>query len=121
MIGLNFAITIGTIILSKPKEFPVMNSGTVSESTFEVGNVVADKWVILEFIGRGGMGEVYRAHQLNLNRDVAVKVVSRKWLRDISDNTYEAETCLDRFKREVQVMAQIRHPNVLQIFDYGSI
>lgn len=98
-----------------------MSSSTLSESTFEVGQVVADKWVILEFIGRGGMGEVYRAHQLNLKRDVAVKVISQKWLRDISENTYESETCFERFKREVQVMAQIRHPNVLQIFDYGSM
>lgn len=90
-------------------------------STFKVGDVVNDKWVILELIGRGGMGEVYRAHQLNLNRDIAIKVISPRWLEDIADNTYEAETCIERFRREVQVMAQLRHPNVLQIFDYGSI
>ncbi|MGA7878172.1 MAG: SUMF1/EgtB/PvdO family nonheme iron enzyme [Desulfoferrobacter sp.] len=40
--------------------------------TFEIGTVLNDKWVILEFIDTGGMGEVYRAHQLNLKRDVAI-------------------------------------------------
>lgn len=91
-----------------------------SNSTFDIGTVLDNKWVILSFIGRGGMGEVYRAHQLNLNRDVAIKVISQKWLRDLSDNEYEAETCIERFRREVKVMAQVRHPNVLQVLDYGT-
>ncbi|HOV84838.1 MAG TPA: serine/threonine-protein kinase, partial [Syntrophobacteraceae bacterium] len=92
-----------------------------SNSTFETGTVIEKKWVILSFIGKGGMGEVYRAHQLNLDRDVAIKVISQGWLREIGDNAYEAETCLDRFRREVKVMAQVRHPNVLQIYDHGSV
>ncbi len=88
--------------------------------SLEVGMVLNDKWVILEFIAEGGMGEVYRAHQINLKRDVAVKVISREWLESCSDNEEERETGLQRFRNEVQAMAQIRHPNVLQIFDYGS-
>ena len=79
-----------------------------------------DKWVILELIGKGGMGEVYRAHQLNLKRDVAIKVISREWLQTLEDDVEEIEIGLQRFRREVQAMSQIRHPNVLQIFDYGS-
>ncbi len=94
---------------------------SITNNTFEVGTVLNDKWVILEFLGRGGMGEVYRAHQLNLNRDIAIKIVSTKWFEEIADDEYEAETCLERFRREVQVMAQVRHPNVLQIFDYGFL
>lgn len=88
--------------------------------TFETGTVLDNKWVILGFIGRGGMGEVYRAHQINLDRDVAIKVISQKWLQELDDNEYESDTCLERFHREVKVMAQVRHPNVLQIFDYGT-
>jgi serine/threonine-protein kinase len=94
---------------------------SITDNTFKMGTVLNDKWVILEFLGRGGMGEVYRAHQLNLNRDVAIKIVSTKWFEEIADNEYEAETCLERFRQEVQVMAQVRHPNVLQVFDYGFL
>lgn len=91
-----------------------------SPGTFETGTVLDSKWVILGFIGRGGMGEVYRAHQLNLNRDVAIKVISQKWLQELDEDEYESGACLERFHREVEVMAQVRHPNVLQIFDYGT-
>ncbi len=89
--------------------------------TFNVGDVLNNKWVILEFIGKGGMGEVYRAHQIRLNRDVAIKVVSLEWLESIDEDDEEVETLVHRFSREVQAMAQIRHPNILQIFDHDSI
>ena len=46
---------------------------------FSPGTTIQDKWVILEFIDKGAFGEVYRAHQLNLQRDVAIKVVSQEW------------------------------------------
>ena len=91
-----------------------------TESTFEVGAVLDEKWVILSFIGKGGMGEVYRAHQLSLDRDVAIKIISPAFLDELDDNEYEAETCLERFNREIKVMARVRHPNILQIFDSGS-
>jgi serine/threonine-protein kinase len=87
---------------------------------FETGAVINDKWVVLELIAKGAMGEIYLAHQLNLKRDVAIKVVSEEWLKDIDDDPEEIETAFERFRREVHAMAQVRHPNVLQIFDYGS-
>jgi len=87
---------------------------------FEPGNVLNDKWVILELVGKGAMGEIYLAHQLNLKRDVAIKVVSEALLRDFVDDPDEIQTAFQRFKREVLAMARVRHPNVLQIFDYGS-
>jgi serine/threonine protein kinase len=90
------------------------------ENILETGQVLSDKWVILELIGKGGMGEVYRAHQLNLKRDVAIKVISQDWLRSLEGDAEEIETGLQRFRREVQAMARVRHPNVLQIYDYGS-
>jgi serine/threonine-protein kinase len=93
---------------------------TISGNLLEIGTVLNDKWVILELIGKGGMGEVYRAHQLNLKRDVAIKVISQKWLQSLEDDPEEIEIGLQRFRREVEAMAQIRHANVLQIFDYGS-
>lgn len=94
---------------------------TSCKTTLKVGDVLNNKWVILGFIGKGGMGEVYRAHQSNLNRDVAIKVVSREWLESIDEGDEEAETLVQRFRREVQAMAQIRHPNILQVFDHDAI
>jgi serine/threonine protein kinase len=87
---------------------------------FKTGYVLNDKWVIIEFIGKGAMGEVYRVHQLNLKRDVAIKVISREMLASLEDDPEEIETAIQRFRREVQAMAQVRHPKVVQIFDYGS-
>ena len=94
---------------------------TTCKTTLKVGDVLNNKWVILGFIGKGGMGEVYRAHQTNLNRDVAIKVVSREWLEFLDEGDEEAETLVQRFRREVQAMAQIHHPNILQVFDHDAI
>ena len=98
-------------------------SNLTSQSTriFKTGYVLNEKWVIIEFIGKGAMGEVYRAHQLNLKRDVAIKVISREMIASFEEEPEEIETTLFRFRREVQAMAQVRHPKVLQIFDYGSV
>jgi serine/threonine-protein kinase len=96
------------------------NMSRGSYNIFETGTVLNDKWVVLELIAKGAMGEIYLAHQLNLKRDVAIKVVSEDWLKDIDDDQEEIETAFERFRREVHAMAQVRHPNVLQIFDYGS-
>jgi serine/threonine-protein kinase len=91
-----------------------------SSHIFETGAVINNKWVILELIGKGAMGEIYLAHQLNLKRDVAIKVVSEELLKDFEDDPDEIETGFQRFRREVHAMARVRHPNVLQIHDYGS-
>jgi len=95
-----------------------MNS--IPKDSLQIGTILQDKWVILEFIGKGGMGEVYRAHQLNLKRDVAIKVISREWLESLDDDEEELLSGLQRFRNEMQTMAQVRHPNILPIFDYGS-
>src|SRR5688572_3337326 len=63
---------------------------------------------VLEKLGEGGMGEVYRARDTRLNRDVAVKVLPDLFARD-------AER-LTRFTREAQALAALNHPNVAQIY-----
>jgi serine/threonine protein kinase len=83
---------------------------------FTVGSIIEGKWVLMETIAKGGMGEVCRAHQLNLKRDVAMEL-----LLGMEASPDEVENAVGRFQREVQVMAQLRHPNVLQIFDYGVV
>ena len=94
---------------------------TLCDNLLQIGEVLNQKWVILEYIDKGGVGEVYRAHQINLNRDVAIKVLLKEWLEALDKDDEEAETLAQRFRREVKVMAQISHPNVLQIFDYDSV
>jgi serine/threonine-protein kinase len=53
---------------------------------FAPGNVIEGKWVVFEWIGKGAMGEVYRAHQLNLQRDVAIKAISQELLESMEEN-----------------------------------
>jgi serine/threonine protein kinase len=67
---------------------------------------------IVEKIGEGGMGEVYRAHDERLDRDVAIKVMHQKVAQD-------AER-LARFEREANAVAKLAHPNVLEIWDFGT-
>jgi serine/threonine protein kinase len=88
---------------------------------FTTGSIIDDKWVLMEAIAKGGMGDVYRAHQLNLKRDVAIKLISAALFLDMEENREEMKSAMARFQREVQVMAQVRHPNVLQIFDHGVV
>jgi len=66
----------------------------------------------LELIARGGMGEVYKARHPNLNRTVAIKVLSTFFQDDPGFNK--------RFTREAKTMAQLRHPNIITIHDFGD-
>jgi eukaryotic-like serine/threonine-protein kinase len=63
---------------------------------------------VLAHLGRGGMGDVYRAHDLKLNRDVAIKVLRGPWTTD--------EDRLARFHREAQLLASLNHPSIGQIY-----
>ena len=94
---------------------------TPASTLFDTGSVLDNKWILIESVGKGGMGEVFRAHQLNLNRDVAIKVISEEILQNLEENPEEVANAMERLQREVQTMAQVRHPNVLQIYDYGSV
>jgi serine/threonine protein kinase len=69
---------------------------------------------LLEMIGEGGMGCVYRAEDTALDRPVAVKVISRAMLRGAS------EEALARFLSEAKLTARIRHPNVVQVYSLGT-
>jgi serine/threonine protein kinase/formylglycine-generating enzyme required for sulfatase activity len=74
---------------------------------------LGDKYEILEVIGKGGMATVYKANQKNLNRLVALKIVN---LNLINDTEF-----LDRFHREAQMAASLNHPNIVMIYDEGSV
>jgi serine/threonine-protein kinase len=67
---------------------------------------------VLEPLGAGGMGEVYRARDLHLDRDVAVKVLQKGALAD--------PTSRERFRREAHVLSRLSHPGVATIFDFDA-
>ncbi len=66
---------------------------------------------ILSPLGAGGMGEVYRARDAKLGRDVAIKVLPERFAVDADS--------LARFEREARAVAALSHPNILSIFDFG--
>jgi serine/threonine protein kinase/Tol biopolymer transport system component len=70
------------------------------------------RYEIRSFIGKGGMGVVYSAHDTELDRDVAIKVMPA----DVSEDVER----LSRFKQEAQALARLNHPNILSILDVGS-
>ena len=67
---------------------------------------------VIAALGAGGMGEVYRARDTKLNRDVAIKVLPEQLSRD--------PAALARFEREAQAVAALSHPNILAIHDFGT-
>ena len=67
---------------------------------------------ILAPLGAGGMGEVYRARDRKLDRDVAIKVLPQSIATD--------PAALSRFEREAKAVAALSHPNILSIFDFGT-
>lgn len=69
---------------------------------------------ILEVIGSGGMGKVYKAKQPNLERIVALKVLSGAVI-DSEEHRFS-----DRFRREASVLARLRHPNIVSFYHYGE-
>ncbi|MBI3665485.1 MAG: serine/threonine protein kinase, partial [Acidobacteria bacterium] len=67
---------------------------------------------ILEKIGAGGMGEVYRAHDERLDRDVALKILPSGTLHD--------ESARKRFRKEALTLAKLSHSNIATIFDFDT-
>ena len=72
-----------------------------------------DRFEILELLGAGGMGEVYRAHDTRLQRHVALKFLPDHFVRDAGR--------LKRFERETQVLASLNHPNVAALFEIVAV
>jgi serine/threonine protein kinase len=82
-----------------------------AEEDSRIGQLTADKFVIVDLISEGGMGAVYKAIQLPVEREVAVKVL-RAELEDSDQGR-------DRFIREARAVSKLTHPNVITLHDFG--
>jgi len=89
---------------------PSSSSTSAEEGRFPAGTVLAGRYRILGLIGRGGMGEVYRAYDLILAQAVALKFLAGAQM---------SEAALARFRNEVRIARQVSHPNVCRVYDIG--
>jgi len=78
-----------------------------------VGAVISGRFRVDDLIGQGGMGKVYRARHLALERTVALKVLKPQLLED--------PTLVGRFEREAKAASRLNHPNVIQVLDFGRL
>src|SRR5208282_591281 len=77
-----------------------------------------DRYSILRRIGRGGMGDVYRAHDTRLHRSVALKILRPDSIE--ADGERARKETIERMFREARAAAALEHPNVVVIYDVGQ-
>lgn len=76
-----------------------------------LGKTVADRYLLLEIIGQGGIGVVYKARHIHMDRMVAFKMLRSESLRD--------ERNRQRFQQEAKIVSSLNHPNIVSVFDFG--
>jgi serine/threonine protein kinase len=85
----------------------------ISEGRFLPGRLIAGRYRIIALLGKGGMGEVYRADDLTLGQAVALKF--------LPDTAASDEGLLERFRGEVRIARRVSHPNVCRVYDVGEV
>jgi tetratricopeptide (TPR) repeat protein/predicted Ser/Thr protein kinase len=91
---------------------PAAPAASSTPAVIEPGCVIGNRFEILQLLGEGGMGAVYKAHDRELERDVALKLIRSELARN--------PEILQRFKQELILARQITHRNVIRIFDLGQ-
>jgi len=86
---------------------------SLSEGRFLPGRLLAGRYRIIALLGKGGMGEVYRADDLTLGQAVAMKF--------LPDEASSDEALLERFRNEVRTARKVSHPNVCRVYDVGEV
>jgi serine/threonine-protein kinase len=81
-----------------------------------IGIILKGQYKIIDLVGRGGMGKVYKGFQMTVNREVAIKVL----LMDPDEESAEKLGTVKRFHREAMAASQLKHPNTIKIIDYGQ-
>ena len=97
----------------RPSSKPSPSLDSIDDARFVPGTILAERYRIVGLLGKGGMGEVYRADDLKLSQPVALKFLPDSYLSD--------GAALARFHREVRVARQVSHRNVCRVYDIGEI
>src|SRR5512135_2580898 len=97
----------------RPTSSRISSSGDISGSRFAPGEILAERYRILGRLGRGGMGEVYRADDLTLGQPVALKFLPAASVHD--------SQFIERFRSEVRNARGISHPNICRVYDIGEV
>jgi hypothetical protein len=105
------ARSAATVTVHQPRS-SAPSSSHMDEGRFPPGTLLAQRYRIVSLLGRGGMGEVYRANDLLLAQAVALKFLPTQWTSD--------EPTLARFRNEVRIARLISHPNVCRVYDIGE-
>jgi len=101
-----------TETVHQPRSSTPTSSKNMDEGRFPPGTLLAQRYRVVSLLGRGGMGEVYRANDLLLGQTVALKFLPAQW-------TSHQETIVC-FRNEVRIARQISHPNVCRVYDIGE-
>src|SRR5207237_2775079 len=103
-----------TLIATPAKPAPRTRAGTAhaGEPMLEPGAILAQRYEILQILGEGGMGAVYKAMDRELSRPVALKVIRP----DLAGN----QAILDRFKQELLLAREVTHKHVIRIYALGE-
>jgi serine/threonine protein kinase len=91
----------------------IISSDSIPAGGFTPGTILADRYRVIGLLGRGGMGEVYRADDLKLGQAVALKFLPPKLAED--------PVRRERFFAEVRITRQLSHPNICRVYDIGEI
>ena len=83
-----------------------------SDFEFRRGQVINGRFTVLDLIGRGGMGRIYKVHDNVLGEDVALKTLLPQFLRD--------KMVVERFFNEARIARKLAHPNIVRVHDIGS-
>jgi len=102
-----------TADVTNPGTPPSQVPGKLAASTLTAGVLLNDRYRVVSVLGRGGMGEVWRADDLVLGTSVALKFLPPSFCAD--------PVRLERFRSEVRLARQIAHPNVCRVYDIGEV
>ncbi len=109
-----FSFDSATQMLEPSSGAPSIHSTESSDGgSFRPGEILADRYRMVSLLGRGGMGEVYRADDMKPGQPVALKFLPEHLTSD--------GAALARFHREVRVARQVSHRNVCRVYDIGEI
>jgi len=115
LVAVSAAVTASAYVeaLPGPAARRLISSDRIATGGFAPGTTLAGRYRIIGLLGRGGMGEVYRADDLQLGQPVALKFLPR----ELADDPVRRERLLG----EVRIARQVSHPNICRVYDIAEI